>query len=188
LRFRFHGADKHYLFRSGRDLSQREKVELTHYHGGRTVTLEQLASSRGLKVVDRGQGHIQLTGGPLLVNYYPLAKKRSAYVAGTTGRRVGVTPEQVVEMCFNAPTVNGTARIDPRSGKSRNKRRVMMAGRKQAKCHWCPTMITLDTSTIDHVIPLYRGGLDNANNRVLSCEPCNNRRGHAMPELKGASR
>jgi 5-methylcytosine-specific restriction endonuclease McrA len=44
--------------------------------------------------------------------------------------------------------------------------------------------LTLDTSTMDHVIPLHRGGLDNANNRVLACEPCNSKRGHDMPELK----
>ena len=48
--------------------------------------LRKLAEPRGLRIIDRGQGHIQLVGGPLLVNYYPLAKKRSAYIAGTTSR------------------------------------------------------------------------------------------------------
>jgi hypothetical protein len=148
-------------------------------------SLEEIAAEKGLTVVDRGQGHIQIVGGPLLVNYYPLAKRRSAYIAGTTGRRVGITPQQAVEMCFVPPPVRGVARIDPRKGKNRSRRKQMMGGRKEVKCHWCPTMITLNTSTIDHVIPLFRGGLDNANNRVLACHPCNNRRGHAMPELKG---
>lgn len=146
-------------------------------------TLKQLAEQRGLKVVEKAPGHFHLTGGPLLVNYYPTSKKRTAYVAGTTGRRSGVTPEQAVEMCFTPPTVRGITRFDPRRGKYRPVRRRMMKGQKQVKCHWCPTMITLDTSTLDHVIPLYRGGLDNANNRVLACHPCNTRRGHAMPEL-----
>ena len=146
-------------------------------------TLESLAEQRGLKLVDRGQGHIQITGGPLLVNYYPLSRKRSAYVAGTTGRRTGVTPDQAVAMCFNPPTTRGAVRLDPRKGKYRPIRKKMMKGEKEVKCHWCPTMITLDTSTLDHVIPLYRGGLDNANNRVLACAPCNSKRGHAMPEL-----
>lgn len=145
-------------------------------------TLEQLASERGLRVVDRGQGHLQIIGGPLLVNYYPLAKRRSAYVAGTTGRRTGVSPEQAVEMAFSPPDVRGVARRDDR-GKYRNIRRKMM--KKSNKCHWCGCGLTLDTSTLDHVIPLYRGGLDNDNNRVLACEPCNTKRGHDMPELKG---
>lgn len=144
-------------------------------------TLEQIASERGLKVVDRGQGHLQIIGGPLLVNYYPLAKKRSAYVAGTTGRRVGVTPEQAVDMAFLPPSIKGVARVDERRGKYRNERRKML--KKSKLCHWCKTPLTIDTSTMDHVIPLHRGGLDNANNRVLACEPCNSKRGHAMPEL-----
>jgi len=145
--------------------------------------LHELCAARGLKVVDRGQGHLQIVGGPLLVNYYPLAKKRSAYVAGTTSRRVGVTPEQVVEMAFHPPPIASKEMKVERKGNYRPLKRRMFAGRKQVKCHWCPTMITLDEATIDHVIPLHRGGLDNANNRVLACEPCNNRRGHAMPEL-----
>jgi hypothetical protein len=146
-------------------------------------TLEQLASKRGLRVIDRGQGHLQIAGGPLLVNYYPLAKKRSAYVAGTTGRRVNVTPEQAIEMAFAPPSLTGISRRDDRGGNYRSARKKML--RKDNRCHWCKIKLTLDTSTMDHVIPLHRGGLDNANNRVLACEPCNTKRGHEMPELKG---
>lgn len=145
--------------------------------------LRKLANGRGLEIVDRGQGHIQLIGGPLLVNYYPLAKKRSAYVAGTTSRVVNVTPEQVVEMAFRPPQIASAGHKDERKGNYRPLKRRMLRGRKKVKCHWCPAMIGLDDATIDHVIPLYRGGLDNANNRVLACEPCNHKRGHAMPEL-----
>ena len=165
-------------------MAHQSQVALTNMDiKSQLAQLAQLAESRSLKVVDRGQGHLQIVGGPLLVNYYPLAKRRSAYVAGTTGRRVGITPQQAVEMCFVPPQIKGAARIEERNGHSRRIRKRMMRGAKEVKCHWCPTMITLNTSTIDHVIPLFRGGLDNANNRVLACEPCNNKRGHAMPEL-----
>ena len=141
--------------------------------------LLQCASNRGLRVVDRGQGHFQIVGGPLLVNYYPLAKKQSAYIAGTVARRVGVTPEQAVEMAFAPPPI--AAHKDERKANYRSLRRRML--KKSDKCHWCHKQLTLDTSTIEHIIPLHRGGLDNANNRVLACEECNLRRGHAMPEL-----
>lgn len=146
-----------------------------------TDDLGRLASERGLRVIDYGNGHFQLAGGPLLVNYYPTAKRRSAYVAGTTGRRTGVTPQQAVEMCFKPPAVEGVRYVDNRSRHSRIIRRAML--RKSRKCRWCGCELTLDTSTVDHVIPLFRGGLDNANNRVIACEPCNSKRGHAMPEL-----
>lgn len=145
--------------------------------------LRRLAEARGLRIIDRGQGHLQLVGGPLLVNYYPLAKKRSAYVSGTTSRVVNVTPEQVVEMAFKPPEIVSAGHKAERKGKYRPLKRRMLKGKTRVKCHWCPTMIGMDTATIDHVIPLHRGGLDNANNRVLACGPCNHRRGHAMPEL-----
>lgn len=143
--------------------------------------LTEAAERRGLRIVDRGQGHFQIAGGPLLVNYYPLAKKRSAYVAGTQGRRVNVTPEQAVAMAFEPPPMVGIDEKERRKANYRNiRRRMLKAGNR---CHWCRALLTLDTSTIDHVIPLKRGGLDNANNRVLACEPCNNKRGHDMTEL-----
>jgi hypothetical protein len=144
--------------------------------------LSDAAAARGLKVVDRGQGHFQITGGPLLINYYPLSKKHSAYVAGTTGRRTGVTPEQAVEMAFLLPPIASRGQKDDRKGSYRAQRRKLL--KFSDKCHWCNMKLTLDTSTMDHVIPLHRGGLDNANNRVLACEPCNSKRGHDMPELR----
>ena len=146
------------------------------------TALENVASSRGLRVVDRGQGHLQITGGPLLVNYYPLAKKRSAYIAGTTSRVVNVTPEQAVEMAFIPPKIKGISEREKRRGNYRNKRSKLL--KKNSRCHWCKKELTLDSSTLDHAIPLALGGLDNANNWVLACEPCNHERGHAMPELR----
>ena len=142
--------------------------------------LEKLATEKGLTVVDRGNGHLQIVGGPLLVNYYPLSKKHSAYVAGTTSKKTGVTPENAVEMAFIPPPVAVTK--DRRKGNYRSEKRKMI--QICNKCHWCGIKLTLETATMEHVIPLYRGGLDNANNRVLACKPCNSRRGHEMPELR----
>ena len=147
-------------------------------------SLEKAAFARGLHVVDRGQGHLQIAGGPLLVNYYPLAKKRSAYVAGTTSRVVNVTPEHAVEMAFLPPAIKCLPERVQRRGNYRNKRRRML--KSNSLCHWCKKKLTLDNSTLDHAIPLARGGLDNANNWVLACETCNHDRGHAMPELRNA--
>jgi hypothetical protein len=117
------------------------------------------------------------------VNYYPLSKKRTAYVAGTTFGKTHVTPEQAVAMAFVPPPIPPRQLREKRKGNSRAIRARML--RKSHKCHWCKKPLSINTSTIDHVIPLHRGGLDNANNRVLACEPCNRERGHAMPELKG---
>ena len=78
--------------------------------------LEKLAAQRGLTVVDRGQGHFQIVGGTCLVNYYPHSKRKSAYIAGTTGKaRHHVTPQQAIEMAFQpAPEGWNKPRVENR--------------------------------------------------------------------------
>lgn len=146
------------------------------------ASLTKMAKERGLQVIERGSGHFQITGGPLLVNYYPGSKKRSAYVAGTTSKKVGVSPQQAVEMAFKAPTA---VRKDQRRKSYRGIKLQLL--KKSAKCKWCNAKLTMETATLEHIIPLSRGGLDNKNNMALACEPCNKARGSDMPELKQVS-
>ncbi len=161
-----------------------------------TRRLLKAATDRGLKVKTLGpfNNHIQITGGPLLVNYYPDAKKRSAYVAGTTQRKNNVTPEEAVEMALKPPVLRPNQRKDSRwlSGKTNAKRRIASSLRDRYgdNCHWCkePMVFSGDgplRATIEHVIPLDRGGLDNENNMRLAHKKCNNQRGNNMPELEG---
>jgi len=138
-----------------------------------------LAEGAGVEFIKKGANHYQFKG-LLLVNYYPNSKDKSAYIAGTKKAHKNVTPEQAVAMCFKAPVNLGA--VDKRNGNSR-KIRAKMIRKGIARCHWCETPLTLDTSTIEHIIPLVRGGLDNANNRKLACLKCNNDRGGDMPEL-----
>lgn len=131
----------------------------------------------GLKPVDRGNGHWQIVGGPLLVNYYN--HKGTIYVAGTTGKKHGGW-EHAIKATRLPPSE--PCRRDERRGHYRNIKKRML--RSTDRCHWCGLKLVLDTATLDHRIPLARGGLDNANNWVLACAPCNHGRGHDMPELR----
>lgn len=153
--------------------------------------LLKLAEPHGLTVKDCGNGHLQITGGPLLVNYYPESKRRSAYIAGTTQRYEHVSIQKAIEMAMEAPPVAHGERKDNRKGSYRSAK-IKMLGRFPF-CHWCHHKLSIDgvdpntrKATMEHVIPLHRGGLDNANNRVLACEGCNHGRGHEMPEVKKA--
>jgi 5-methylcytosine-specific restriction endonuclease McrA len=79
------------------------------------------------------------------------------------------------------------ARKDERRGHYRAAKKKMMA--VTPHCYWCKRKLTMEIgspnqATLDHKIPLALGGLDNANNWVLACEPCNHDRGSKMPELK----
>lgn len=143
--------------------------------------LRKICKARNVELIERDNGHCQIKG-PLLVNYYPNSKKRSAYIAGTKKNTQGVTPEQAVAMSMDPPPI--AEEQEKRKGHSRRKRYAMLKSGKHSTCRWCPTVMTLGNSTIEHIIPLARGGLDNANNRTLACNPCNHSRGGNMPELK----
>lgn len=69
------------------------------------------------------------------------------------------------------------------SGKYRKKNRVkptrdhlwIIYGKT---CWWCHEIITLEDSSVEHLIPISRGGADDMWNTVLACKPCNNNRGN----------
>src|ERR1043165_5828917 len=134
------------------------------------MNLRAEAEKRGVQYIERPNGHIQLKG-PLLVNYYPDSKTKTAYVAGTTSGAVKkhVTPQQALEMCIVPPTCAGEK--DSRGKRNGRQRRAKML-LKITNCFWCKRPLTLDNSTIEHIIPLSRGGLDNPNNRTLACAKC----------------
>jgi HNH endonuclease len=165
---------------------------LALYNGDMKTMLEDLRSAAkpyGLQVKECGFGHIQIHGKGLLVNYYPGSKKQSAYVSGTTRRYNHVSPARAIQMALEPPPMATADRKQQRKNYRNIKTALFRKNEffgKPNVCHWCKVVLTLDTGTIDHLIPLARGGLDNANNRVLACESCNRERGCDMPELKKA--
>lgn len=43
-----------------------------------------------------------------------------------------------------------------------------------ARCHYCQKSLKKDEVTMDHVVPLLRGGKSTKGNVVMACKPCNN--------------
>lgn len=140
--------------------------------------LQSICDSKGVELEIKSNGHAQLRG-PLLVNYYPFSKALTAYVKNTTEGRKGVTPQEAVEMCFKEPS--GIKKAKRRI--SYKKVRALLIERGVTKCHWCDKALTLETSTLEHIVPLSRGGLDCMQNFTLACQVCNEARGSDMPEL-----
>ena len=52
--------------------------------------------------------------------------------------------------------------------------------RDKGECQYCSKKITIGKSTIDHVIPKSRGGKHEWKNIVLSCAPCNQKKGSRL--------
>lgn len=145
--------------------------------------LRQIAEERGAEVIVRSSSHIQIRG-KMLVNYYPFGSKRSAYVAGTKNAKKGVTPRQAVAMAFNLPP-----KVKAKRRKSYKDVKEKLWNHGIRTCRWCGLDLVLEagennSATLEHIVPLSRGGVENRNNYSLACQNCNNWRGEDMPELR----
>lgn len=58
------------------------------------------------------------------------------------------------------------------------RQRLIVAARAQYRCEYChaPENFSLDTFTIDHIIPLSQNGSDDPDNLAYACNNCNNRK------------
>jgi 5-methylcytosine-specific restriction endonuclease McrA len=65
----------------------------------------------------------------------------------------------------------------PRNGRTDKQ---ALANRDGARCHYCGTRRKLRGLTVDHVVPLTRGGSNARANKVLACRPCNAVKGGAI--------
>jgi hypothetical protein len=51
---------------------------------------------------------------------------------------------------------------------------------REHRCTYCWKLLKLSDSTLDHVIPVKRGGKNTPENMVLSCVPCNSEKGDKL--------
>lgn len=57
--------------------------------------------------------------------------------------------------------------------------------RDSYRCQYCGALKSPDRLTIDHVVPISRGGADDWTNVVAACKACNHRKGNNLPEEVG---
>jgi 5-methylcytosine-specific restriction enzyme A len=48
-------------------------------------------------------------------------------------------------------------------------------------CHYCGCRVDPKELTLDHVVPLIRGGSSTRGNCVAACKECNNQKKHLLP-------
>lgn len=51
----------------------------------------------------------------------------------------------------------------------------------QGRCHWCGNHFPPEELTMDHIVPVTRGGKASRNNVVPACKECNNRKKYLLP-------
>ncbi len=50
----------------------------------------------------------------------------------------------------------------------------------RGRCYYCERQFPKEQLTMDHVVPLARGGKSSKKNCVVCCKECNNSKGHRM--------
>lgn len=53
--------------------------------------------------------------------------------------------------------------------------------RGQGKCHYCGKRFPAKSLTMDHVVPIIRGGMTTKGNVVPCCKTCNNNKKYLLP-------
>lgn len=76
--------------------------------------LEEKVKAAGLtlQLRDQNTGHYQITGGKVLLNYYPLSMNRTAYIQGTKNGVKHVDADKAVRMALQ--------KVDPKHLMTRN--------------------------------------------------------------------
>ena len=67
--------------------------------------------------------------------------------------------------------------------KARELRRTQWWKRKceQGLCHYCGGSFLSEALTMDHMVPIIRGGKSTKSNCVPACKGCNNKKKHLLP-------
>lgn len=141
---------------------------------------EARVKAAGLTPRDCGNGHWRIENGRYEVNWWPHSKKRTIYVNGLSAGNVTRYGdlETAIAAATTDPDIKRRGKRGERKNNYRKEKRALL--RKDPRCHWCKCDLTTKTATLDHVIPLARGGSNATDNMVLSCGPCNKEKGNEL--------
>jgi 5-methylcytosine-specific restriction endonuclease McrA len=81
---------------------------------------------------------------------------------------------------FDAPT-DGEIRAERDKARALRKTRWWQQKTSSGLCHYCQNKVAYKNITMDHLVPLARGGRSTKDNLVPSCKKCNNLKKSMMP-------
>lgn len=138
--------------------------------------------AKKLSPVKCSHDHWQIRGGKFCVNFYPFKDGGpSFYVNGmNSGSRYHITLADAIAAANNPPVNKLHRRTRDRKRSYRGAKRRLL--KDSPYCYWCKKPLDSTLATLDHLIPLSKGGTNGIDNFVLACENCNQERRDAMPE------
>ena len=81
---------------------------------------------------------------------------------------------------FDAPT-DGEVRAERDKARALRKTRWWQQKTSSGLCHYCQKKVAYKNITMDHLVPIARGGRSTKDNLVPSCKKCNNLKKSMMP-------
>lgn len=104
----------------------------------------------------------------------------------TLGPKRKKTPRRLTHRSFDAQHLRpdalfmNTAHLKQHKNTEKQKAKALKKSqkwqnrvRKEGRCTYCAKPLTTDTATMDHIVPLSRGGKTTLANLVVACRSCN---------------
>lgn len=146
--------------------------------------LADLAEASGLQVKRCSRWHLQLWGPTVKpVNVYQSARgDLTTHVSGSGPGLTDLAPSQIIALAQGTWDGPVSPERAPRlEGSDKHRRRVRLWIRGPRSCHWCQKPFTNPReATLEHLIPLSKGGSNRLDNLALACEPCNQARKNSL--------
>ena len=121
--------------------------------------------------------HIQFRG-KVIVNYYPT--KGTIYINGMYKSIKGSEKEAVKIAKDPSLIKNKTFEKTKRKANTRKVRKKLYYELHKTKCFVCGKDMDFEETTLEHIIPLSKGGANRIDNYALSHEKCNQERGGSI--------
>ncbi|MCK5897421.1 MAG: HNH endonuclease [Cocleimonas sp.] len=126
-------------------------------------------------IENKGNGHYQIKG-KVLINHYPNSKNKTAYMGGSTSGIKQTSCCRAIQYALSPYTMKGIRKVKRKNNYKVQKGRLF---KKNKKCSLCGVEFkNIGEATLDHKIPLSRGGLNHSNNYQLAHEKCNSEKGN----------
>ena len=144
---------------------------------------QDLASAAGCGVERKWD--CWLVHGPLVTKYWP--SRGVIRVKGTVADRPARGGFDAIAASVTRPPRASAAKREERGDTTATRAaREDLWEQGTRHCRWCGiAFVNPNCATLEHVVPLSRGGCWKGSNATLACELCNRQRGNEMPELFG---
>ena len=134
----------------------------------RFETFQKKCQVAGLTAKECSLYHWQVLGGKFLVNYFHGKRGASVHI-GKTNHAIAGTDEVAIRSANHLP--GGIDESKRKYGGYKKYKKRLWA--KSRLCALCKIGMTFEDASVDHIIPISRGGMNNPANYQLTHRECN---------------